>query len=238
MSSYIQNTFSLTSRYLLYHIHNTISNRSPSTCHRTVVLAYRVHVIVHMEHILSYIISKRSPSTCHRKYHHRNAILWKTTHDIYSAPYRTHSLFSQLLSPLRVLTSPSHNANVYRIRTQHTEHILYSYNIQNTFHIQPFLSPYITSPQRTCLQNTHTAYRTHSVPIQHTEHILYSALLEPLHHLTTTRMSTEYAYSKQNTFSFRAYIIYYILSLRRVLTPHHRNAEFDRIYTVGSVVEI
>ena len=116
------------------------------------VLAYRVHVIVHMEHILSYIISKRSPSTCHRKYHHRNAILWKTTHDIYSAPYRTHSLFSQLLSPLRVLTSPSHNANVYRIRIHHTEHILSSYNIQNTFHIQPFSSPYITSTQRECPQ--------------------------------------------------------------------------------------
>jgi len=168
----IQNTFSFCS-----HIQPVSSPYTTSTqreCLHNTHTIYRTHSVLihHTEHILysyniqntfhiqpfssPYITSTPQMSTQY-SYNIQNTFCPHTT-------YRTHFIFS----PSRVLAPHRHNANVYTILIQYTEHILSSYNIQNTFHIQPFLSPYITSTQRECpqlypLYLYNAAYRIYSV---------------------------------------------------------------------------
>jgi len=72
--------------------------------------------------------------------------------------YRTHSIFS----PSWALTSPHHNANVYRVRIQQTEHILLP-RIYYILYIKSSSSPYTTSPQRGIRQNIYGRQRCRDI---------------------------------------------------------------------------
>ena len=119
--------------------------------------------------------------------------------------YRTHSLLHHVTYYTTYTTQSliAHLVHAIALWCWHTEYM--SSYIWNTFSLTSSLSAHLVHAIVNTITATQFSGKLPTISIlHHTEHILsslsYKALFESLHHLPTTRMSTEYAHNIQNTF--------------------------------------